>query len=168
MRRVRLFAGPAFGARIRLALVSPSPRLDAMTYWIASLALVGFGFVAILSIGQPFAMVGLAMLILGPVRRRPALFWPPLAAVIAYNLGFLAVAPFFCTATASVSGGAVGGASFTTCSSLIGIKYSGTGGYNPSLEPAQQFGLALAGIAFVLVLAAMLLRSRRRRSGPEA
>ena len=70
-----------------------------MGYWIASLGLIAFGFLGALSIGRPFFLVGLAMLVLGPVRRHPALFWPPLLAVVAYNVGYWAVAPLYCTAT---------------------------------------------------------------------
>jgi hypothetical protein len=125
-------------------------------YWAASIGLIAFGVVAMFSIGRPFLLVGLAMLILGPLRRRPVLFWPPLAAVIAYNVGYWAVAPLTCTATE-----AAGGTSTTTCSSLIGIGYSGSGIYNPSLDPANQAGLVLAVIAFVVVLATLLWQRRR-------
>lgn len=130
-----------------------------MGYWVASLGLIAFGLLGMLSIGRPFLLVGLAMLILGPLRSRPVLFWPPLMAVIAYNVGYLAVAPLYCTATATV-----GGASTTICSNLIGIDYSGSGTYNPSLEPANQAGLVLAAIVFVVVLAMMLWRGRRVES----
>ena len=129
-----------------------------MGYRVASIGLIAFGVVAMFSIGRPFLLVGLAMLILGPLRRRPVLFWPPLAAVIAYNVGYWAVAPLSCTATE-----AAGGTSTTSCSSLIGIGYSGSGIYNPSLDPANQAGLVLAVIAFVVVLATMLWRVRRVR-----
>jgi hypothetical protein len=125
-------------------------------YWAASIGLIAFGVVAMFSIGRPFLLVGLAMLILGPLRRRPVLFWPPLAAVIAYNVGYWAVAPLSCTATE-----AAGGTSTTSCSSLIGIGYSGSGIYNPSLDPANQAGLVLAVIAFVVVLATLLWQRRR-------
>ena len=130
-----------------------------MGYWVASIGLIAFGVVAMFSIGRPFLLVGLAMLILGPLRRRPVLFWPPLAAVIAYNVGYWAVAPLYCTATE-----AAGGTSTTACSSLIGIGYSGSGIYNPSLDPANQAGLVLAAIAFVVVLATMLWQARRVRT----
>ena len=129
-------------------------------YWITSLSLIAFGVIAMFSIGRPFFLVGLAMLILGPLRNRPALFWPPLAAVVAYNVGWWAVAPFYCTAAAV----AVGGTSTTTCSSLIGIGYSGTGIYNPSLDPANQAGLLSAAVAFVVVLTTMLWQGRRART----
>ena len=127
-----------------------------MGYWVASLGLMAFGVVAMFSIGRPFLLVGLAMLILGPLRSRPVLFWPPLVAVIAYNVGYLAVAPFYCSATEAVRG-----TSTTTCSSLIGIGYSGSGIYNPSLDPANQAGLLLAAIAFIVVLATLLWQGRR-------
>lgn len=130
-----------------------------MGYWVASLGLIAFGVVAMFSIGRPFLLVGLAMLILGPLRRRPVLFWPPLLAVIAYNVGYWAVAPLYCTATE-----AAGGTSTTTCSSLIGIGYSGSGIYNPSLDPANQAGLLLAAVAFVVALAMMLWQGRRART----
>jgi len=129
-----------------------------MSYWITSLGLIAFGFLGTFSIGRPFFLVGLAMLVLGPVRRRPALFWPPLLAVVAYNAAYWAVAPLYCTATE-----AVGGPSTTVCSSVLGINYSGTGSYNPSLDPANMAGLLLAALAFVAVLAAMILKRRSER-----
>lgn len=87
------------------------------------------------------------------------MFWPPLLAVIAYNVGYWAVAPLYCTATE-----AAGGTSTTTCSSLIGIGYSGSGIYNPSLDPANRAGLLLAAIVFVVALAGMLWQGRRVRA----
>jgi len=129
-----------------------------MGYWITSLGLIAFGFLGALSIGRPFFLVGLAMLVLGPVRRRPTLFWPPLLAVVAYNVGYWAVAPLYCTATE-----AVGGLSTTVCSSVLGINYSGSGLYNPSPDPANVAGLLLAAVTFVVVLAAIILKRRSER-----
>jgi hypothetical protein len=134
-----------------------------VTYWVLSLGLVTFGLVGMLSIGRPFFLVGLTMLLLGRVRRWPALFWPPLSAVVAYNVGYWAVAPFSCTATATLGGGAS-----TVCSSLVGIVYAGPGIYNPSLAPANQVALALAVATFVVVLAGWLVSravARSRASG---
>ncbi|MEA2653770.1 MAG: hypothetical protein QOI37_997 [Chloroflexota bacterium] len=130
-----------------------------MGYWVGSLALIVFGVVAMFSIGRPFLLVGLAMLVLGRLRSRPVMFWPPLAAVIAYNVGYWAVAPLYCTATE-----AAGETSTTTCSSLLGIGYSGSGIYNPSLDPANLAGLLFAAIALVVVLAVMLRHGRRTKT----
>jgi hypothetical protein len=99
------------------------------------------------------------MLVLGRLRSRPVMFWPPLAAVIAYNVGYWAVAPLYCTATE-----AAGETSTTTCSSLLGIGYSGSGIYNPSLDPANLAGLLFAAIALVVVLAVMLRHGRRTKT----
>lgn len=128
-----------------------------MAYWITSLALLVFGYLGALSVGQPFFWVGLAMLLLGPFRGRPLIFWPPLLAVIAYNLAFLAVAPFFCTA-----GSPLRGTTTTVCSSPIGLRYTGEGIYNPSLMPAVWVGLTFAGLTAIAVLAFLLWKRRTR------
>ena len=46
-----------------------------MGYWITTFGLLLFGVVAMLSIGRPFFLVGLALLLLSSLRTRPA-FWP--------------------------------------------------------------------------------------------
>jgi hypothetical protein len=77
---------------------------STVRYWVTSLTLIVFGVLAMFSIGRPFLMVGVAMVILGPFRQRPAWFWPPLAAVIAYNVGYWAVARLSWTATRLLAG----------------------------------------------------------------
>jgi hypothetical protein len=47
---------------------------------------------------------------------------------------------------------------------VFGITYSGSGIYNPSLDPANVAGLLLAGVTFVVVLVAIILK---RRSEPD-
>ena len=82
-------------------------------------------------------------------------------AVIAYNLAFLAVAPFFCTASSMV-----GSTATTVCPSLIGLRYTGEGIYNPSLMPAVWVGLTFAGLMAIAVLAFLLWKRRTRSSAP--
>jgi hypothetical protein len=136
-------------------------------YWITTFGLIVFGFVGMLSIGRPFLLVGLTLLLLSPLRNRPAAFWPPLAAVIAWNVAYLAIVPMSCTATQTVGVGTSGASeSSTVCSSLTGIVYSGRGVYNPPLEPANQAALLLAVVTFVMVLAAVTWL--RRSHGPGA
>ena len=130
-----------------------------VSYWITSLALVVFGFLGSFSIGQPFLLIGLAMLVLGPVRKRPLAYWPPMLAVVAYNIVYWAVAPLSCTAT-----DAVGGASQTVCSSLVGVHYEGQGVYNPSLAPAIDAALISAALILVVSLAVLMWNRRGRRS----
>ncbi len=134
-----------------------------MGYWIVSVALIAFGIAGMMTIGQPFVLVGLAMVVLGPLRRRPLLFWPPLLAVIAYNLAFWAISPLYCSAT-SLAGGPAGP---TTCSSLFGIGWPTTA--NGLADPASvldlttRIALLVAAATFVIVLGSMLWRRRAAR-----
>jgi len=136
-----------------------------MGYWILSIGLVVFGFVAAFSIGMPFLMVGGTLLVLGQVRHRAVLFWPPLAAVVAFNVGYWATVPLYCGATSTVDG-AGAGVSTTTCQSLLGGTFTGTGIVNPSLDPANEAGLGMAAVAFVVVLVAIIVRRRSRGVPP--
>jgi hypothetical protein len=144
-----------------------------VAYWITSLALVVFGFLTGFSIGQPFLLVGLALIVLGPFRRRPRIFWPALLAVIAFDVGYWAVVPFSCTASAGVGASATSATSATTattattvCSSLIGLRYSGESVYDPSRLPALAVGLLLAGVVGSAVFALLTWQGRARPSGP--
>lgn len=126
-------------------------------YWLVALALAGFGFLAGFSIGQPFLFLGLAMIAVGPWRRRPRVFWPVIAGVVAFNVAYLAFAPLVCTATATV-----GGDTSTTCTNLLGIPYEGGAAYNPSLVPARLAALT-AGLIVAVVSEAVV---RMREAGP--
>jgi hypothetical protein len=117
-----------------------------MTYWIVSLALIVFGYLGGFSIGLPFRIIGLAMLLLGPLRHHPRAYWPPMSAVLAFFVGYAAVAPISCTATQRV-----GGLSRTVCASLVGIRYEGTETYNAPLMPGLVAGLLLGGAAAIAV-----------------
>ena len=133
-----------------------------MSYWIAALLLVAFGFVTGFSIGPPFLLVGLALLVLGPVRRWPRLFWPPLVGVLAFILGVVLFVPLSCTATADA-----GQISKTVCTSILGPTWSGSGLYNP---PPEAFALALrvglgAGVVAAIVTFVWLTVRRQRPRG---
>jgi hypothetical protein len=141
-------------------------RGTGMTYWIVAVALIVFGFITGFSIGQPFLLVGLVMLGLGPVRNRPLAFWPPLLGVIAFNVVYWAIAPFSCTAGFGLDSSGAGTATSTVCTSLLGLRYGGEGIVNPSLLPAIAVGLA-AGV-LVGVLTFVVLRRRRGTSASTA
>jgi hypothetical protein len=134
-----------------------------MSYWIAALCLVAFGFVTGFSIGAPFLLVGLALLVLGPLRRWPRLFWSPLAGVVAFILGVVLFIPLSCTAT-----GEVGQISSTVCTSILGPTWSGSGLYNP---PPEAFALAFragvgAGVgAAIATFVWLTLRRGKKRAG---
>ena len=124
-----------------------------MSYWFVCACLLVFGFLAGFSIGLPFFHVGLAMLLLGPFRAHRFVFWPLLLAVIGYEVGFIAVAPFSCSATQQI-----GETSTTVCLSLIGLRYEGVGTYNPSLVPGMVTGVAVA--ALTAIATCLILRSK--------
>lgn len=133
-----------------------------MSYWLAAVLLTAFGFVTGFSIGAPFLLVGLAMLILGPIRRRPRLFWPPLVGVVAFVIGTALMIPLSCSATSEV-----GGISSTVCTSIFGPTWSGTGLYNPPPEAfalAFRVGTAAAVGAAAATLAWLTFRERANRS----
>jgi hypothetical protein len=132
-----------------------------MSYWLAALVLIGFGFVAGFSIGAPFLLVGLALLVLGPFRGRPRLFWPGLLAVIGFVLGVAFVIPLSCEATS-----ALGQDSYTVCRSIGGQTWAGFGLYNAPPEAfslAVLAGLAAASVAAVVTLGWVVLKQRTHR-----
>lgn len=130
-----------------------------MGYWTATGALIFFGFVAGFSIGPPFLIVGVALLALGPFRRRTRIFRPALAVVLAFNLGYWLVVPSSCVASAGVGQG-----STVACSALIGIDYRGTGDVDPPRDPALIVGIVAAAIAGAGAL--LLPRPRPSASSP--
>ena len=141
-----------------------SERTRAVLYWVLVAVLLGFGFVAMFSIGMPFLLVGVTLVVLWPVRHRAAVFWPALAAVGAFILGFVLLAPLGCTSSAVAtygSAGTIASPSVTTCSNILRLPYHGTGVYNPSLLPALM-GAITAGL---LTWTGCRLLARRRRPG---
>jgi hypothetical protein len=140
--------------------VSRRHRVGAAAYWGVAVVLVGFGYLALFSIGAPFLLTGTAMMVVSPWRNRREVLWPTLVGVWVFLLGYLLVAPLGCTSTAiAVTAGSPAAPSHTTCANILGIDYSGTGTYEPTLLPALVFGAA-AGAAGALVTR-LLFRRRR-------
>jgi hypothetical protein len=52
-----------------------------------SFVLLAFGFLAILSIGMYFLLLGVALILLSPFRSRPSIFRPGLARVTGFIVG---------------------------------------------------------------------------------
>jgi hypothetical protein len=136
--------------------------MKALAYWALVVVLIGFGILAIFSIGAPFLLMGLMLAILSPWRDRRGVIWTGFAAVFGFVLGYVLVAPFSCTGTSVATAGDSMGRMFTTCSNVLGIPYEGTGNYNPSLLPAFLAGLGLA--TAVGVTSAWLFRRRPARA----
>jgi len=135
-------------------------RLGTVAYWALAMLLVGFGYLALFSIGAPFLLTGTAVMVVSPWRSRPEVVWPALVGVWAFVLGYLLVAPLGCSFTAVAAGaGSTPPLSHTTCTNILGIDYSGTGIYSPSLLPAVLAGVAAGCAGF---LATRFLLGRRR------
>ena len=134
--------------------------MGTAAYWVVAVLLVGFGFLGLFSIGAPFLLTGIAMIVVSPWRNRREVLWPTLVGVWALLLGYLLVAPLGCTSTAiAVTAGSPVATSHTTCANILGIDYSGTGTYDPTMVPALVVGAA-AGAAGALATR-FLLRRRR-------
>lgn len=122
----------------------PARHGTPVWYHVLTWAFVGFGILAIFSVGMAFLLTGLMLAILGPFRRRAAVFWPPLIAWWTLITTFVALAPFSCSQSISTAVGQPATTTPTVCTNLVGINYSGSGSYNPPLMPAFLIGLALA------------------------
>jgi hypothetical protein len=124
-----------------------------------AVAFTVFGFLDLIAIGAPFFLTGVAMLAAGRWRRDPGVLWPALVGAWSFVIGYVLVAPLGCTSTASSVLPGAPSVQHTTCANLLGIDYSGSGIYNPSLVPAVFVGFAAAGIGSVVTR--RLLRRRR-------
>jgi hypothetical protein len=132
-----------------------------MGYWAASIALIVFGTLGLMTIGLPFLMIGVAMLLLGRFRHRAMIYWPIMAGLIASNIAFWLTIPFYCSASSTP----VGGSSAATCSSLISIPWpdDATG---MNVTPAA-FGIVssfaiVVGIVTAVVVLSWLWMDRER------
>ena len=122
-------------------------------YWVVVLVLCLLAVPLIFSIGMPLLLLAITLAAVAPWRTQRALLWPAVTAVVAFVAGYLLVAPLGCSTSASVVDskllphGSEVEAQSTSCSSVLGIDYSGAGAYNPSLLPALVAGLALSVLA---------------------
>jgi hypothetical protein len=117
-------------------------------------ALLAFGALAILSIGLPFIVVGLTLVVLAPFRSRPRIFFPSLAAVLGLVVGFSLAIPLECVEWfADGPGGSTSGG---YCTNLLGARTEG-----PGAGTAALVGVALA---IVSCLVALVLTGRSRHA----
>ena len=137
-------------------------RWTGVLYWTFVGLLLVFGFLALFSYGMPFLATGATLSALWAYRRQPAVFWPVLAAELAFFVGFILVSPAGCTAGSSTtSATSAGDGGFTRCSNALGLDYSGPGTYNPPLWPA-----ALAGLGLAVIVGTLTRAFLRRPSQP--
>lgn len=162
-----------YGSRLlllgRCAVADAAYYDDMSRTWLYTSLAVGFvlfGVAGLFSIGMPFLLTGLVMLLLLPWRRRRDILWPSLASVWGLTLGYVLVAPLSCSSSAASNGTVLRSSLATTCSGLF-FDYSGGGSYNPPLMPALLVGAVFA-VAAGLVVKALLMRRARTTSGHDS
>jgi hypothetical protein len=139
------------------------PIVRTVVYIAIALILIIFGYLALFSIGWPFALTGILMLALIRDRARldvlaPALVWPWF-----FTLGYLLVAPIGCTGSVSAPSGAKVVEGSTRCNALF-LTYAGGPHYEPPLLPAILTGAMLATGASLAI--GWALRRRRPADRP--
>ena len=125
-------------------------RLGTMAYWATAVLFVGFGYLALFSIGAPFLLTGITTMVVSPWRSRPEVLWPALVGVWASVLGYVLVAPLSCETSSGMD-------PITVCTHVFGFRWYGG---NPSLLPAFITGIISAGVG-VAVTRHLLTRRRR-------
>ena len=129
-----------------------------MSYWFFSLAVLLFGFLTGFSIGAFILPIGVALIVLGPVRHRPKIYWPVLMAVVGFVVGYLLFVPLTCTATMTIPGGDEA----TVCQSILGPGYRSVGVSDPPNDLARLAGIIGAAVGGVVTLGGLILAERRR------
>ena len=140
-------------------------------YVVLATALILVGIVGMFSIGAPFFLTGLVMLICIPWRRDRAILLPALTAVWGFTLGYILVAPLGCTSSSLerperahplgmgvVAAGRALVRGGTVCNGVL-FDYSGGGSYSAPLLPALIAGLA-AGLILAIVVRRLVTGSR--------
>lgn len=111
-----------------------------------AIVLMVVGFLTGFSIGAPFFILGLGMLVLQPFRFRRRAYWPLLLGLVAFLIGTAPAIPMWYTAS-----GPAAGKYETVCSSLIGLTWSGSGTSNP--PPARSASYRSARMMSTVVTA---------------
>ena len=128
-----------------------------LAYVVLAVALVLFGFAGIFSIGAPFLLTGLVMLVCFPWRHRRRILWPAIAGVWGLTAGYVLLAPIGCAQTVTserLTLGFVSTAATTTCNGVF-FDYSGGASYTPPLLPAFLVGV-FAGVVTALAVRTLL------------
>lgn len=125
-----------------------------LAYAALAVALILFGFAGLFSIGAPFLLTGIVMLVCFPWRGRREVLWPAISGVWGLTLGYVLLAPIGCSTGTSegLTIGFVSTAATTTCSGVF-FDYSGGASYNPPLLPALLVGVLVGAVAIIGVRA---------------
>jgi NhaP-type Na+/H+ or K+/H+ antiporter len=138
-------------------------RAGAIAYWTLTVALIVFGTLGLISIGFPFLLLGLMLAIVSQRRHETGVVAAGVAAIVGFMVGYILVAPLGCTTGAN----SVDPVEHTVCTNILGIDYSGTGGYQPNFLPGLIAGLVVA-VLFGLGARWLARRIAARHDAPPA
>jgi hypothetical protein len=130
-----------------------------LAYAALAVVLILFGLAGLFSIGAPFLLTGIVMLVCFPWRRRREILWPAISGVWGLTLGYVLLAPIGCSTRRMPEGltmGFVSTAATTTCNGVF-FDYSGGASYNPPLLPSLLIGVFVGAVA-VMAVRALLSR----------
>jgi hypothetical protein len=125
--------------------------MGQVLYWLLTGALIGFGFIGIFSIGLPFLVVGLGLLVFGLIRFKGRGFWAALLGVgglpAIFFLADIVTAPPPCPPDG------------------ITVPASATGGFScsGSLDSYRMLAVVFSVIALVGIVWGLLQRLLARR-----
>jgi hypothetical protein len=120
--------------------MTSTSRVGAIAYWTLVVVLIGFGYLGLFSIGFPFLLLGITLAIVSQRRHETGVVAAGVGAIVGFTVGYILIAPLGCTTSAN----SVDPIEHTVCTNILGIDYSGTGVYNPSLIPGLLAGLVVA------------------------
>lgn len=129
-----------------------------VTYWLAALVVTAIGVVGGFTLGLWVVPAGIAMLVLGPFRRRALVFWPALLGVVGFVAALAALAPMTCERTSATNASET-----TVCSNMLGWTWRGDGAYVLPPEADRDafvVGLVVGGATAVAVSGVLLARRR--------
>ena len=94
----------------------------AIAYWTLVVLLIGFGALAILTIGLPFLLLGLMLAIVSQRRHETGVVAAGVGAIVGFMVGYILIAPTSCSTGAS----SIDGIEHRACTNILGFGYSGT------------------------------------------
>ena len=76
-------------------------QVGAIAYWTLVVLLIGFGALAILTIGLPFLLLGLMLAIVSQRRHETGVVVAGVGAIVGFMVGYILIAPTSCSTGAS-------------------------------------------------------------------
>ena len=133
----------------------------AIAYWTLVVLLIGFGALAILTIGLPFLLLGLMLAIVSQRRHETGVVAAGVGAIVGFMVGYILIAPTSCSTGAN----SIDGFEHRACTNILGFGYSGTDTDNLGVILGLLAGLVVA-VLFALGTRWLARRFAARRTPP--